>query len=60
MIQKSRAEVILGALIFFGIDRLVRLFGTGTDHEFNKEHFRCQIELLIITCIAVVILFNSL
>jgi hypothetical protein len=58
--NKKKTEVILGALIFFGVDRLVRLFGTGIDHEFNKEHCRCQIELLIITIIVIIVLFNTL
>lgn len=58
--NKKQSEVIIGALIFFGVDRLIRLFGTGIDYEFNKEHFRCQIELLIITLIAIFVIFNTL
>jgi hypothetical protein len=59
MFNKKIKEMILGALLFYGIDRTIRLMGSSIDIHFEKEHAKCQIELIIIIFLAVIILFNT-
>jgi hypothetical protein len=58
MFNKKVTEMIVGALLFYGIDRLIRLMGSASDKQFEKEHFKCQVELIVIVFLAVVIIFN--
>jgi hypothetical protein len=53
-------EGLLGALIFSGVERTVRLFGSTSSPSSRDTTLRYQLELIFITLFAAIVLFNSI
>lgn len=56
--RQTILELVMGAIGFFFIDRLIRLFGSMTAKRFEEEHNRIRVELTILGILVGFILFH--